>query len=77
MHDDGKSCAVQSPHGIAEDVAADCLDDVFHEFWVIGFDAFPLFHRADAFIGHRITAEPVQTNFRLHGLSPRLNIRIR
>ena len=28
-------------HGIAEDVAADGLNDVLHELWTIGFDAFP------------------------------------
>ena len=28
-------------HGIAEDVAADGLDDVLHELRTVGFDAFP------------------------------------
>ena len=28
-------------HGIAEDVPADCLDDVLYEFRTVRFDAFP------------------------------------
>ena len=31
----------ESLHGIAEDVAADGLNDVLHEFRTIGFDALP------------------------------------
>lgn len=37
-------------HGIAEDVAADGLDDILHELRTVGFDAFPLLCRAHAFI---------------------------
>lgn len=29
-------------HGIAEDVATNCLNDILHEFRAVGFDAFPL-----------------------------------
>lgn len=29
-------------HGIAEDIAADGLDDILHELRTVGFDAFPL-----------------------------------
>lgn len=38
-------------HGIGEDIAADCLDDILHEFWSVGFYAFPLFILSDSFIG--------------------------
>ena len=31
----------ESFHGVAEDVAADSLDDVLHELRTVGFDAFP------------------------------------
>lgn len=31
----------KSLHGVAEDVAADGLDDVLHELRTVGFDAFP------------------------------------
>ena len=31
----------ESLHGVAEDVAADSLDDVLHELRTVGFDAFP------------------------------------
>lgn len=37
-------------HGIAEDIAADGLDDILHELRTVGFDAFPLLCRASAFI---------------------------
>ena len=30
-------------YGVAEDVAADGLDDVLHELRTVGFDAFPFF----------------------------------
>ena len=29
---------LESFHGVAEDVAADGLDDVLHELWTVGFD---------------------------------------
>ncbi len=38
---------------ITEDVAADGLDDILHEFWTVGFDAFPFLCRANTFIGDR------------------------
>ena len=31
----------ESFHGVAENVAADCLDDVLYELRTVGFDAFP------------------------------------
>lgn len=30
-------------HGIAQDIAANGLDDVLHKFRTVGFDAFPFF----------------------------------
>ena len=44
-------------HSIAEYVAADGLDDILHELRTVGFDAFPLFCRANAFIGDGFSAE--------------------
>ena len=41
----------ESLHGIAEDVAADSLDDVLHELRTVGLNAFPLFCGANSFIG--------------------------
>lgn len=38
-------------HGVGEDVAADRLDDVLHEFRTVGFYAVPFFILGDAFIG--------------------------
>ena len=43
----------ESLHGVAEDVAADGLDDILHELWTVGFDTFPLLCGADSFIGYR------------------------
>ena len=43
----------ESFHGVAEDVAADGLDDILHELWTVGFDTFPLLCGADSFIGYR------------------------
>ena len=36
-------------HGVAENVAADCLDDVLHELRTVGFDAFPFLCGCDQF----------------------------
>ena len=38
-------------HSVAEDVAADGLNDVLHELRTVGFDAFPLFCGSNAFVG--------------------------
>ena len=43
-------------HGVAEDVAADSLDDVLHELRSVGFDAFPLLCGSNAFIGDGLSA---------------------
>lgn len=43
----------ESFHGVAEDVPADCLDDIFYEFRPVGFNAFPFLCGTHAFIGDR------------------------
>ena len=30
-------------HGVAKDIAADRLNDVFDELWTVGFDSLPFF----------------------------------
>lgn len=56
--------AAQGLHGIAEDIPADGLDDVFHEFWAITFQPFPLLRGSDAFIGDGFASESVLADFR-------------
>lgn len=46
-------------HGKAEKIAADRLDDVLHEFRPVGFNAFPFFGWAGAFVGDGFPAEAV------------------
>ena len=53
-------------HGVAEDVAADGLDDILHELWTVGFDTFPLFCGANSFIGYRFAAILVFSDAGLH-----------
>ena len=43
-------------HGVAENVAADCLDDVLHELRTVGFDAFPLLCGSDSFVSDGFAA---------------------
>ena len=43
-------------HGVAEDVAADSLDDVLHELRTVGFDTFPLLCGSNSFIGDGFAA---------------------
>lgn len=57
MADDG--AASQRLHGIAEDVPADALDDVFHELRAIALEPFQLLRCADAFIGDGFPAKAV------------------
>ena len=47
---------LESFHGVAEDVAADGLDDVLHELWTVGFDAFPFLCISNTFIGDGFAA---------------------
>lgn len=46
-------------HGIAEDVAADGLDDIFHELRPVGSNASPFFCKDYAFVGNGFSAELV------------------
>lgn len=46
----------KSLHGVAEDVAADSLDDVLHELRTVGFDAFPFLCGSDSFVGDGFAA---------------------
>lgn len=57
-------------HGIEEDVAADGLDDIFHELRSVGFNASLLFYRAYAFIGNGFSAELVCADSRFHICKP-------
>lgn len=53
-------------HSITEDVAADCLYNILHEFRIVGFYAYPFLCRAHAFIGDGFSAELIGTDPRLH-----------
>ena len=53
-------------HGIAENITADCLDDILNEFRTVGFDTFPLFRGSDTFIGNGFSAKLILTNSGLH-----------
>ena len=56
----------QSFHGVAEDVAANGLDDVLHELRTVGFDAFPFLCGADSFIGDGFAAVLIFADTGLH-----------
>ena len=62
---DDKAVA-KSFHSIAEDVAADGLNDILYELRSVGFNAFPLLRGTDTFIGDGFTAELIGTDSRLH-----------
>jgi hypothetical protein len=49
----------ESLHGIAEDVPADCLNDVLDKFGAIRFDALPGFCASDAIVADGFSAEAV------------------
>ena len=56
----------KSFHSVAENVAADGLDDILHEFWSVGFNAFPLLRRANTFIGGGFSTILVFSDTGLH-----------
>ena len=60
----------ESHHCIAEDVAADGLDDILHEFRPIRFNAFPLLGGANTFIGDGFSAELIGADAGLHIREP-------
>lgn len=39
--------------------AAECLDDILHEFRTVAFEPLPFLCAADAFVGNRLTAEAI------------------
>ena len=49
----------ESSHGVAEDVPADRLDDVFDELRTIGFNPFPFLCGSDAHVGDGFSAEAI------------------
>ncbi len=53
-------------HSIAENVTADGLNDVFYELRTVGFDAFPFFCGAHAFICDGFSAELICADSRFH-----------
>lgn len=53
-------------HCVAEDVPVDGLDNVFHEFGSVGFDAFPFLCGSHAFIGDGLPAELIDPDAGLH-----------
>ena len=53
-------------HGVAEDIAADCLDDILNELRTVRFDAFPFLCGSDTFIGNRFAAKLILADTRLH-----------
>jgi len=56
----------ESFHGIAEDVAADGLDDILHELRTIGFDTFPFLCGSNTFVGDGLSAILVYSDARFH-----------
>lgn len=46
-------------HGEAQEVPGNCLDDIFHEFWTVGFYALPFFVCSGSFVGDGFPAETV------------------
>ena len=56
----------EGPHGVAEDVPADGLDDVLHELRAVGFDSLPFLRRSDAHVGDGFSAEAVLSDPWLH-----------
>lgn len=56
----------QIPHGKAQEIPGDGLDDVLHEFRTVGFYPFPFLRGADSLIGDGFSAETVFSNAGLH-----------
>ena len=56
----------EGPHGVAEDVPADGLDDVLDELRTVGFDSFPFLCGADAHVGDGFSAEAILSDPGLH-----------
>ena len=56
----------KGPHGVAEDVPADCLHDVLHELRAVGFDPLPFLHGVDTHVGDGLSAEAVLSYFGIY-----------
>lgn len=52
-------------HGVAQDIPADGLHNIFAKFWPVRFQPFPLFRAADAHVGDGVAAELIGTDLRL------------
>lgn len=57
-------------HSIAEDVAADCPDDILHELRDIGFNAFSFLCGAHTFISDGFSAELIDADVGLYIREP-------
>lgn len=57
-------------HGVAENIPADGLDDIFHEFRPVGFDALPFLCGSHTFIGDGFSAELIGSDPGLHICEP-------
>lgn len=55
VHDNG--AAAKGPHGVTEDIAGGCLDDVFHKLGAVAVQPFPFLCATNAFIGDAVSAE--------------------
>ena len=58
--------ATQRLYGIAENVAADGLRNVFHELRAVGFNPYPLFREIQSHVGNGFATELILSNARLH-----------
>ena len=56
----------QRLHGVAENVTADGLRDVFYELRTVGFNPRPFFREIKTHVGNGFAAELVLSNARLH-----------
>ena len=61
MHMPDDLAVAQGPHGVGQDVPADGLHDVFHEFRTIALDSGPVLRGVDPHVGDGLAAEPVLT----------------
>ena len=64
VHDNG--AAAECLHGIAENITADRLNDVFHELGTVAVEPLPFLRAADTFIGDTVTAEFVRADLGLY-----------
>lgn len=53
-------------HSKDQKIPADSLHDILHEFWAVGFDAFPFLCGADTHVGNGFAAEGILSDAGLH-----------